>query len=126
MEELSDILISVMSKLKKYDEECYDKYKKDIYEMAYGKVLTKDIAEKAVADMKPDGEHWSIEQTTSVKKQYGYEEIDDVEFYAVMNMAWNDYKDLFKDDLEMYAKFSKAFISDIDAKKDKVYDSIVK
>ena len=63
---------------------------------------------------------------TNNQKQYGYEEIDDVEFYAVMNMAWNDYKDLFKDDLEMYAKFSKAFISDIDAKKDKVYDSIVK
>jgi hypothetical protein len=38
-----------------------------------------------------------------------------------MNSAYNDYNDLFKDNIEYYAKFSKDFIKDEDAKEDKVY-----
>lgn len=38
-----------------------------------------------------------------------------------MNMAYSDYKDIFQDNLELYAKFSKAFIHDKDAKDGKVF-----
>lgn len=38
-----------------------------------------------------------------------------------MNMAYSDYKEIFGDNLELYVKFSKAFIKDEDAKEGKVY-----
>jgi len=38
-----------------------------------------------------------------------------------MNSAFNDYNDLFKDNVDWYAKFAKDFIEDEDAVDDKVY-----
>lgn len=38
-----------------------------------------------------------------------------------MNMAYNDYKDIFGDKVDLYAKFSKDFILDDDAVDGKVY-----
>jgi hypothetical protein len=38
-----------------------------------------------------------------------------------MNSAWNDYNDLFKDNIEYYARYSYDFIKDEDAVDDKVY-----
>ena len=43
------------------------------------------------------------------------------EFNVVMNMAYSDYSEVFGDNLDMYAKFSKAFIKDEDAKEGKVF-----
>jgi hypothetical protein len=38
-----------------------------------------------------------------------------------MNSAYNDYYDLFKDNVEYYAKYAHGFIKDEDAVDDKVY-----
>ena len=38
-----------------------------------------------------------------------------------MNQAYNDYKDLFNENIEMYARYANDFINDEDAKKDKVF-----
>ena len=121
MERLGDMFVDVMYKLKEYDEKCFEKYKMKLYVMVYGEVLTEDMAKEIVHNMKPYGEHWNIETTTGVKTQYGITDISDVDFYTVMNMAWNDYHNVFGEDLEMYVKFSKAFIKDIDAKEGKVF-----
>lgn len=121
MERLGDMFVDVMYKLKEYDKKCFEKYKMKLYVMAYGEVLTEDMAKEIVHDMKPYGEHWNIETTTGVKNQYGITDISDVDFYTVMNMAWNDYYEVFGEDLETYVKFSKAFIKDIDAKEGKVF-----
>ena len=121
MEKLGDMLADIIYDTKESHPEIYEKYKMCLYEMAYGKVLTEDMAENIVHKMKPDGEHWNIETTTSVKQQYGLNNISDVDFYVVMNMAYNDYKDVFGDDTEMYVKYSKAFILDEDAKEGKVF-----
>lgn len=121
MEHLSDILEEVLYKLKKYDTECFHKYKMKLYVMANGEVLTEEMAHEIVENMLPDGEHWTLGQTTQVKNQYGIADISDVDFYAVMNMAWNDYKNIFGEDLGIYVKYAKAFINDEDAKKHKVF-----
>lgn len=121
MERLGDMFVDVMYKLKEYDEKCFEKYKMKLYVMAYGEVLTEEMAKEIVHEMKPYREHWNIETTTGVKNQYGITDIRDVDFYVVMNMAWNDYNEIFGEDLEMYVKFSKAFIKDIDAKEGKVF-----
>lgn len=121
MQELSYMLQDVLQDLKKYDENCYKKYKMKLYELAYGKVLTEKMAEKIVMNMKPDMQHWSMEETTAVKNQYGLNSIRDIDFYVVMNMAYNDYKEVLGDNVEMYVKYTKAFIMDEDAKDGKVY-----
>lgn len=67
------------------------------------------------------GEHWSLGETETVRSKYGYDDILPNEFNVVMNMAYSDYSDVFKDNLDMYVKFSRAFIKDEDAKDGKVY-----
>ena len=125
MEELSAILIKVVDNL---DDDKKEKVKKKLYEMAYGKVLTKDMAEEVVHNMKPYGEFWDIDTTTEVKKQHGIDNIKDIDFYVVMNMIYNDNKDtidrFIQDDnkLEAYISLAKDFILDVDGKKDKLYD----
>lgn len=121
MEELSEMLEETLYKIKERNEECYEDYKMELYEMAYGKVLTEDMAKKIVMNMKPYHEHWTMEQTTQVKNQYGLSNIKDCDFYVVMNSAYNRYHNLFGEDLEMYVKYAKEFINDEDAKEGKVY-----
>lgn len=55
-----------------------------------------------------------------------YNNIRPIDFWVVMNSAYNDYKDIFEDDIAKYAMFSYAFINDEDAGKDKVYNYFTK
>lgn len=126
MEKLSNILEDVIEEMHEYDEELSEKYIMCIYKMANGYVLTKDMAEHIVSNMKPVGEHWTIEQTTQVKNQYGYTDVSDVDFWVVMNSAYNDYRDVFKENVDVYAKWSYAFIKDEDAKEGKVFTYFTK
>ena len=116
MEKLSEILDDVIYVVKDYDEELFKKYAMCIYKMANGDSLTREVGEHIVKEMKPYGEHWTIEQTTNVKNQYGYTDINDVDFWVVMNSAYNDYNDIFKDNVDVYAKWARAFIKDEDAR----------
>lgn len=124
MEELTDILIKSVKKLEKYDPECYTKMKMKIYKLAYGTDFTEEIGKDIVSKMKPYGEHWNLAQTSEVKNQYGLSDIDEVDFYIVMNMTYNDYHDMFGENLEMYVKFTKLFIQDEDV-VDKVFKYVV-
>lgn len=98
-----------------------EEIERKLYEMSEGKVLNEEKAKGLIEDMKPYGMKWTLEDTEGVRKQYGYENIRPVDFWIVMNSAYNDYNDLFNDNVEYYAKFSKDFICDEDAKEDKVY-----
>ena len=93
----------------------------ELYEIAEGRVLTEERAKGLIEAMKPFGMKWTLEDTEGVRQQFGYENLRPVDFWIVMNSAFNDYNDLFKDNVEWYAKFSKDFIDDEDAKEDKVY-----
>ena len=128
MEELSEMLEEVIYKLKDYNEKCYEKYKMKLYIMAYGKVLTEEMAEEIVEDMRPSGEHWNMETTSSVKNQYSIRDISDVDFYVVMNAKYNDNRDTVErfaeteeDRLDMYVSLTQDFILDPDAKEGKVF-----
>ena len=121
MKELSNMLMELMYEVKKTDEKLYHKYKMELYEMAYGKKLNEEMAEHIVESMKPYGMKWAMEQTTDVKNKYGLADIDSVDFYVVMNSAYNDYHDLFQENLDMYVKYATDFIKDEDAISDKVF-----
>lgn len=121
MEELSDMLEDTMEIIKDYDKECYKEMEMKLYKMAYGNHLNKSMAEEIVHKMRPYAEHWSFEETRNLQRQRGIDDIDEVEFYIVINSAYNDYKDLFNEDIESYIRFTIDFIKDEDAKQDKVF-----
>ena len=121
MHNLSDILEDVMEELKKYDKDCYEKYEMKLYKMAYGATLTRPMAENIVTNMKPYGQKWSIPEVEEIQRQYGITNINTVDFYTVLNSAFNDYNDIFNDNIEMYVRFAVDFINDEDAKSDKIF-----
>lgn len=93
-----------------------------LYELAKGKYLNHEMAEKIIRKMKPYSMKWTFEQTDAVRNQKGYSDIRPVDFWIVMNMAYNDYFELFKDELEDYVDYTRMFIKDEDATPYKVYE----
>lgn len=121
MQELSEILEDVMYKLKDYNEKCFNKYKTHLYEMAYGKVLNMDMAEDWVESMTPPAK-WTFEETSAVKRQYGLQDISDIDFYVVMNMLYSDMHEMYGEDVDRYVRATKLWLNDPDAKEGKLYN----
>lgn len=121
MRTLSDMLEESMEIIKDYDKKCYEKFEVELYKMAYGNTLNKEMAEKIVNKMKPYGQKWSINETMDMQERYGINDIKSSDFFVVINSAYNDYHDLFGEDIEMYIKFTEDFINDEDAKDGKVF-----
>lgn len=125
METLSDMLEDTMEIIKDYDKECYKKFEMKLYKMAYGNHLNKSMAQDIVNKMRPYGMRWNIEETESLQRQRGIEDIPKADFFVVINSAYNDYKDIFGEDLEGYIRFTIDFIKDEDAKEGKVFKYFV-
>ena len=121
MHTLSEILEDLMSVTKRSDEKMYKKYEMEFYKMAYGSNLNREMAEEIVHNMTPYGMKWTIEDTREIQQEYGINNIRDIDFFVVMNSAYNDYRDIFNDNIEMYIRFSNDFIKDEDARQDKVF-----
>lgn len=118
---LSDILEDTMEIIKNYDKECYEEYLTKLYEIAYGKKLNRQMAEKIVSEMRPNHERWNYNEIERLQEEKGITEISTTEFYIIMNMAYNDYHNIFGEDIDGYIKFTMDFINDEDGKEDKVY-----
>ena len=121
MQELSNMLEDTMEIIKDYDKECYKDFEMKLYKMAYGSHLNKSMAQDIVNKMRPFGERFNYEETRKLQEQRGINDIDTPSFYTVLNSAYNDYKDIFSEDIEGYIRFTIDFIKDEDAKKDKVF-----
>ena len=121
MEKLGDMLSEIIHDMKESHPDLYHKYKMELYTMAYGHTFTDEMAEKIVEKMTPYHMHWTKDQTTEVMRNAGID-LNENEFFIVMNMAYNDYHELFEEDTEKYIKFSTLFINDPDAKEHKVFD----
>ena len=121
MEELGDMLSEIIYEMKDSHPEEYHEYKMELYEMAYGKVLNEEMAEKWVKDMKPVGMHWTMEETTNAMASLGYS-FSKVDFFVVANMMYNDYYDLVKEDETLALKMAGDWLNDVDAKENKLYN----
>lgn len=121
MEKLADILEEVIEDMQEFDPQSYAKYEMCLYKMAYGEQLTEELAQEIVNKMKPYGMRWTLDESEKIQRDYGMENINPVDFFVVINSAFNDYRDLLQDDLSNYVKFTDAFINDEDAKKGKVF-----
>lgn len=125
MQTLSELLEDTMEIIKDYDEKCYKEFEMKLYKMAYGNHLNKSMAENIVNKMRPYGMRWNLEETESMQRQRGIEDIPKADFFVVINSAYNDYKDIFGEDLEGYIRFTIDFIKDEDAKEGKVFKYFV-
>lgn len=121
MYKLNEMLDDLICDLKETDPEKYKEYKMCLYEMAYGKVLNEEMAEKWVKDMKPVGLHFTMEETTNAMRQMGYN-CDQLDYFVACNMMYNDYFKTVKDDNELTFKLAYEWLDDEDAVKDKLYD----
>ena len=121
MEKLSDMLEDTMEIIKDYDENCYKEFEMNLYRMAYGNKLNKEMAEEIVHKMRPYGEKWRYEDTKRIQEERGLMNVSPDDFYVVMNSAYNDYNNLFQESIEDYVRFTLDFIEDEDAKQDKVF-----
>jgi hypothetical protein len=117
--EMTDYIYCLIKKLS--SEEEIDEAKRKLYEMSEGKILNEEKAEHLISNMKPFGKKWELADTEQVRMNCGFDNIRPVDFWIVMNSAFNDYNDLFRDDVNLYAKYSRDFICDEDAVNDKVY-----
>lgn len=121
MEKLSEFMCETMDRIKDYDKNLYDKIEGKMYEMAYGKVLTEKMAENWIRSMKPYGMKWTKAQTDEVLRKYGLN-MNEIDFWAIMNAMYNDYHNIFDDEIEIYIKLARDFIKDEDAIDGKVYE----
>ena len=120
MEELSKMLVDLIYDLKESHHDEYEEYKEELYELAYGKKISEDMAIEWVNDMRPIGEYWSMEDTTNAMQSMGYS-FNPIDFYVVANMMMNDYNDLTKEDEELALRLAYDWLNDVDAKDDKLY-----
>ena len=120
MEKLGDMLSEILYDMKESHRELYEEYKMELYEMAYGKKISDDMAEKWVESMVPVGKYWNMEQTTSAMNSMGYNH-DRIDFYVVANMMKNDYVDLVENDDTLALKLAHDWLDDDDATEHKLY-----
>ena len=121
IKKLESLLVDTISYMKTLDSEEYEDIECELYEIAEGKVLNEEKAKYIISKMKPYGMKWTLEQTEEIRKSKNLDNIRPVDFWIVMNSAYNDYYNLFGTDLNMYITYSKDFIDDEDAVDYKVY-----
>lgn len=89
--------------------------------------LTKETAQRWAQKMRnedgSEGEHWTMEQTSTILNQRGYKH-NPVEWYAIMNAMFSDYYNVAKKygvagNAEFYADLANAWLDDKDSVKDK-------
>lgn len=126
MIKLGDMLEDTLLKLKKYDEDTYEDMEICLYEMAYGKTLTREMADEWVDSMNPPSK-WDFTTTSAVRKQHGITDIDEISFYVVMNMLHSDMSNVLgtgddAESLNKYIQATKDWLKDEDAAEDKLYN----
>lgn len=127
-EEMEELAEEIFEHLKEKDECKYWKMYFKMYEVTHGKHLNEEMAETWVHNMEPYGEHWAKEQTDSVLSVNNLS-VDSIDFYAGMNMVYNDYYKAIETDemtdeekLNAYIKLAYYFIKDEDFGPNKMYE----
>ena len=114
-EEAAAVICEMLDSMEEEDKEWYDQ---KIYETVEGKVLTEARARTLINNMTPMGMKWELAETETLRND---QSIRPVDFWIVMNSAYNDYHDLFAENFDYYVKYTNNFIKDEDAVDDKVY-----
>lgn len=120
-EKIHDIIDMLMCDAKEENYKLYKHIEGELYEMAYGKKISEDMAKMWVDNMTPIGRYWNMQQTTDAMNNLGYNH-DKIDFFVVANMMRNDYNDLTQNDDVLALKLAHDWLNDEDAKDHKLYE----
>lgn len=128
MHEWGEILEDLMEELEVTNKKMYDRFWKKYYLSVFGPHLTKEQIMKWVANMTNEdgtkGQHWNIDQTSQVAKQYSIslDKYSAEEWYAVMNMIYSDLYGAIPNDISVYVKISQKWLEDKDVPEGKLFN----
>lgn len=103
------------------------------YEAKHGPHFNEEHARKAVSKMENEdgsrGQHWSLEETTSLANQYGIrldEEFNKYDWYVALNMVYSDYYKVIvnmtgSNSSKYFVELAKAWICDKDIDEGKMW-----
>ena len=126
-EQLKEFTTDALSMIKETNHELYEELEMHLYRLMYGCHFTNWLLEKALDNMVNEdgtlGGHWTLEQTTSVAKQYGVQFVNfnEYDWNYVMNMIYSDYYGAVSNDVLSYVKLARKFIEDKDGKTGKAF-----
>lgn len=99
----------------------------ELHELINGPHFDETMAYWAVSQMKnedgTEGEHWSVEETTSVASSEGISltKFNKWDWYYTLNMIYSDYYNVVGTSTNMYIQLAKAWIMDKDAVEGKAF-----
>lgn len=103
------------------------------YEAKYGPHFNEEHAHKAVSKMENEdgtkGQHWSIEETSTLASQYGIrfdEKINKYDWYVALNMVYSDYYKVIANitgstNSKYFVELAKAWLHDKDIDEGKMW-----
>lgn len=103
------------------------------YEMEHGPHFNEEQARKAVSKMENEdgsrGQHWSIEETTSLANQHGISlnnRFNRYDWYVALNMVYSDYYKVIvgisnSNNTKHFVEFAKAWLADKDIDEGKMW-----
>lgn len=111
-----------------------ERLKIERHETMYGPHFNEECALKAVSKMENEdgsrGEHWSLEETTSIANQYGInlkgEKYNKYDWYVALNMIRSDYYRAVvtmtsSDHIKYFVELAKAWLNDKDIEEGKMW-----
>lgn len=119
MHELKNVLVDVISYMAHNNPSVYNKIECDLYEIAEGKVLSRQKAEQWVNSMVPKAK-WSMKDIERIKNSKEIS-IPLVPAYTIMNMLYSDFSDVLGEEnteevIDKYIKAAEDWYYDEDAK----------
>lgn len=123
--QIREFTTDILSMLKETNHDLYEELEINLYKKVYGKHFSDWLLEKATKNMINEdgthGPHWSVEQTTNAARNNGitFKEYNEYDWNYTMNMIYSDYFGSVPDDVNTYAKMTRKFLQDKDAKEGK-------
>ena len=120
MKELEDIFTDTIYYIKNTDPKTFEKIECDLYEIARGKVITKDKAIEWVESMKPKS-RWTLQEIEKITNRFPTT-LPLIPAYVIMNMLFSDFGDVLGEEmtdenLERYLRAAEDWYFDEDASK---------
>ena len=124
-EKIRDAFTDTLSMIKETNHDLYEDIEMYLYKDVYGCHFSDWLLKKALSNMENEdgtkGEHWSLDQTSSVARQNGitFDHFNEYDWCYVMNMIYSDYYGAVSNDTSVYFKMAKKFLMDKDAREGK-------
>lgn len=121
-QDLKNFVSDFMARLECVMPQAYEELMLELHKNVYGSHFSKTLACKAVSELEDSngnkGGKYSLEEVNKIRRDYNIN-LNENDFYFVINMLYSDYSKLLNNDLSLYVKMTCLFIEDEDAPEGK-------